>query len=114
VAPNVAGSLRNGSPSTLGAQASQSCGTSCARAPLPTSLEGKYQRRRDVLTKGLWECGWWVDAPKAFMYVWARIPESHRLLGSLECAKQLLAKAKDSVSPRIGFGELATATCALH
>jgi len=68
-------------------------------------IAAKYQRRRDVLIKGLWECGWWVDAPKASMYVWARIPESHRTLGSLEFAKQLLAEAKVSVSPGIGFGE---------
>ena len=35
----------------------------------------------------------------------ARIPEPYRAQGSLEFAKQLLAKAKVSVSPGIGFGE---------
>ncbi|CAG0946200.1 partial alanine-synthesizing transaminase, partial [Gammaproteobacteria bacterium] len=64
-----------------------------------------YQRRRDVLCKGLKEAGWAVDVPKASMYVWARIPEPYRALGSLEFAKQLLAKAKVSVSPGIGFGD---------
>jgi alanine-synthesizing transaminase len=64
-----------------------------------------YQRRRDVLVKGLHEAGWMVDVPKASMYVWARIPESYRAAGSLEFAKALLAKAKVSVSPGIGFGE---------
>jgi alanine-synthesizing transaminase len=39
------------------------------------------------------------------MYVWAKIPEAYRSLGSLEFAKQLLAKAKVSASPGIGFGE---------
>jgi alanine-synthesizing transaminase len=65
----------------------------------------KYQRRRDVLVKGLHELGWMVESPKASMYIWARIPEHYRHLGSLEFAKQVLEKAKLCVSPGIGFGE---------
>jgi hypothetical protein len=65
----------------------------------------KYQKRRDVLVKGLHEAGWPVDIPKASMYVWATIPEPYRAAGSLEFAKRLLADAKVSVSPGIGFGE---------
>jgi alanine-synthesizing transaminase len=65
----------------------------------------RYQSRRDVLVKGLHEAGWKVDAPKASMYVWAKIPEAYEKLGSLEFSKHLLAKAKVSVSPGIGFGE---------
>jgi alanine-synthesizing transaminase len=65
----------------------------------------QYQARRDVLVKGLNEAGWPVEKPKASMYIWARIPERYRALGSLEFAKQLLAKAKVCVSPGIGFGE---------
>ena len=55
--------------------------------------------------QGLREAGWTVDVPKASMYVWAKIPEAYRSLGSLEFTKQLLAKAKVSVSPGVGFGE---------
>jgi alanine-synthesizing transaminase len=68
-------------------------------------ITAMYQRRRDVLVKGLHEAGWQVAIPKASMYVWAAIPERYRALGSLEFAKLLLAKAKVSVSPGIGFGE---------
>ncbi|VVE42450.1 glutamate-pyruvate aminotransferase [Pandoraea iniqua] len=68
-------------------------------------IREQYQRRRDVLYKGLIEAGWAVDLPKASMYIWARIPEPYRALGSLEFAKKLLAQAKVSVSPGIGFGE---------
>ena len=68
-------------------------------------IAAHYQSRRDVLAKGLIESGWPVDIPKASMYIWARIPEPYRSLGSLEFAKQLLAKAKVSVSPGIGFGD---------
>jgi alanine-synthesizing transaminase len=65
----------------------------------------KYQRRRDVMVKGLHEMGWMVDIPKASMYIWARIPEPYRHLGSLEFAKLVLEKAKLCISPGIGFGD---------
>lgn len=68
-------------------------------------IAAKYQGRRDVLVKGLHEAGWPVETPKASMYVWARIPERYRPLGSLEFSKQLLSEAKVSVSPGIGFGD---------
>jgi len=64
-----------------------------------------YQKRRDVLVKGLHETGWMVEKPKASMYIWAKIPEPYAALGSLEFTKKLLAEAKVSVSPGIGFGE---------
>ncbi|WP_266160251.1 alanine transaminase [Dyella silvatica] len=65
----------------------------------------QYQHRRDVLVRGLHEAGWMVDNPKASMYVWAKIPDVYAPLGSLEFAKKLLAEAKVSVSPGIGFGD---------
>ncbi len=65
----------------------------------------QYQNRRDVLAKGLHEAGWMVDVPMASMYIWARIPEAYRSLGSLEFSKRLLADAKVAVSPGVGFGE---------
>ena len=64
-----------------------------------------YQKRRDVLCKGLHSLGWMVDIPKATMFVWAQIPEPYRAMGSLEFSKKLLADAKIAVSPGIGFGE---------
>lgn len=65
----------------------------------------QYRRRRDVLAKGLHEAGWMVDVPKASMYIWAKIPEFYKDIGSLEFAKRLLSDAKVAVSPGIGFGE---------
>ncbi len=65
----------------------------------------RYQKRRDVLVKGLHEAGWMVEMPRATMYVWAEIPEAYRARGSLEFAKKLLADAKVAVSPGIGFGD---------
>jgi alanine-synthesizing transaminase len=64
-----------------------------------------YQNRRDVLCDGLTNAGWAVEKPKATMFVWARIPEQFRDMGSLEFSKKLLRDAKVAVSPGIGFGE---------
>jgi alanine-synthesizing transaminase len=64
-----------------------------------------YKRRRDTLVDGLRRIGWDVDRPKATMFVWARIPEGFREIGSLEFSKLLLEKAKVASSPGIGFGE---------
>ena len=65
----------------------------------------KYQKRRDVMVKGLHDIGWMVETPKASMYVWAKIPETYAKMGSLEFAKKLLQDAKIAVSPGIGFGD---------
>ncbi len=65
----------------------------------------KYQKRRDVMVKGLHDIGWMVENPRASMYVWAKIPEFYAKLGSLEFAKRLLQDAKIAVSPGIGFGD---------
>src|SRR5688572_14960425 len=65
-----------------------------------------YQRRRDLLIKGLGKAGWDVEKPRGSMFVWAQIPEQYRALGSLEFSKLLLEKALVAVSPGIGFGPL--------
>ncbi len=68
-------------------------------------IRAEYQRRRDVLAKGLHEAGWTVEVPKASMYIWAEIPAAYKLMGSLEFAKKVLSEAKVAVSPGIGFGD---------
>jgi alanine-synthesizing transaminase len=68
-------------------------------------IRREYQKRRDVLAKGLHEAGWMVEVPKASMYIWAEIPDAYKAAGSLEFAKKLLADAKVAVSPGIGFGD---------
>ena len=65
----------------------------------------KYQKRRDVMVRGLHDIGWMVENPKASMYVWAKIPQAYAAMGSLEFAKKLLGDAKIAVSPGIGFGD---------
>jgi len=68
-------------------------------------IRREYQKRRDVLVKGLHEAGWMVEVPKASMYIWAEIPPAYQAMGSLEFAKKVLEQAKVAVSPGIGFGD---------
>ena len=67
-------------------------------------IRDMYQSRRDVLIEGLNKAGWKVESPKATMFIWAKIPSTHKHLGSLEFSKQLLSEAQVTVSPGIGFG----------
>jgi alanine-synthesizing transaminase len=64
-----------------------------------------YERRRDVMVRGLREAGWPVENPKASMYVWAQIPDAYSGLGSIGFTKRLLEEAKIAVAPGIGFGD---------
>jgi alanine-synthesizing transaminase len=68
-------------------------------------IVANYKSRRDVLVSGLNKLGWEVAAPKATMFVWAKIPDQFRALGSLDFSKKLLLDAKTAVSPGIGFGD---------
>jgi alanine-synthesizing transaminase len=38
------------------------------------------------------------------MFVWARLPERYRSMGSLEFCKFVLSEAKVALAPGIGFG----------
>ena len=69
-----------------------------------TEIVEIYRKRRDVLIEGLNRIGWAVPAPKATMFVWARIPEEFRKMGSVEFSKLLLKEAQVAVSPGLGFG----------
>jgi alanine-synthesizing transaminase len=68
-------------------------------------IVANYKSRRDVLVNGLNKLGWHVEMPKATMFVWAKIPEQFRSLGSIEFSKKLLLDAKTAVSPGVGFGD---------
>jgi alanine-synthesizing transaminase len=68
-------------------------------------IVANYKSRRDVLVSGMNKLGWPVESPKATMFVWAKIPEQFRAMGSLDFSKKLLVDAKTAVSPGIGFGD---------
>ncbi|MBI3398996.1 MAG: alanine transaminase [Deltaproteobacteria bacterium] len=64
-----------------------------------------YRKRRNVMIDSFNKAGWPIEKPKATMFVWARIPEQFRKMGSLEFSKFLLKEAKVAVSAGVGFGE---------
>jgi alanine-synthesizing transaminase len=63
-----------------------------------------YSERMDVMIDSFVGAGWEMTKPQASMFIWARIPDFIRDIGSLEFSKQLLIEAKVAVSPGIGFG----------
>jgi alanine-synthesizing transaminase len=68
-------------------------------------IRSVYEKRRNVMVKGLHDIGWMVEVPKASMYLWAKIPESYAALGSIEFTKRLVEGAHIAVAPGIGFGD---------
>ncbi|MGA3354633.1 MAG: aminotransferase class I/II-fold pyridoxal phosphate-dependent enzyme [Acidimicrobiales bacterium] len=70
----------------------------------PKVVNEIYQGRRDVLCNGLARLGWELPKPKGTMFVWAKIPETYREMGSIEFSKFLVSEAEVAVSPGIGFG----------
>jgi len=65
----------------------------------------RYKKRRDVMIESFANAGWKLSKPNASMFIWGKIPEIARDMGSLEFAKQLLLEAGVAVSPGIGFGK---------
>lgn len=65
----------------------------------------RYQKRRDVMIESFANAGWKLAKPNASMFIWAKIPEVARDMGSMEFSKQLLIHAGVAVSPGIGFGK---------
>lgn len=64
-----------------------------------------YNERLDLLVNGLNRAGWYVEKPRATMFLWAKIPENFQHLGSVEFSMLLLKEAEVAVAPGIGFGE---------
>ncbi len=69
--------------------------------PLP-ELINIYERRRDIMVKGLREIGLEVDRPKATFYLWFQVPRGYT---SAQFATLLIEKAGIVATPGNGFGE---------
>jgi LL-diaminopimelate aminotransferase len=61
-----------------------------------------YQRRRDLVVEMLNNIGLEARAPKASLYVWAKVPEGYT---SVEFAAALLEQVGVVVTPGTGYGE---------
>ncbi|MEE9376595.1 MAG: aminotransferase class I/II-fold pyridoxal phosphate-dependent enzyme [Candidatus Lokiarchaeia archaeon] len=63
-----------------------------------------YEKRRDILIKGLNDIGWTTNKPQATFYVWTQIPEKYRDNSCMEFVKKLI-EIGVVVTPGIGFGQ---------
>ena len=65
-----------------------------------------YEARRDVIVDGGRRIGWEVASPRASMFVWAKVPDSH-LAGqdTIDFSLRILDEAEVVVSPGRAFGE---------
>jgi LL-diaminopimelate aminotransferase len=85
-------------------QAIQEAGTEALNhldTPLP-EIVNTYERRRDVMVRGLEEIGLEVDRPKATFYLWIRVPRGYT---SAQFATRLLEQGGIVATPGNGFGE---------
>ncbi len=60
-----------------------------------------YERRRDIMVRGLQDSGFKVNLPKATFYLWVPVPHPYT---SIDLAARLLDEAGVVVTPGNGFG----------
>jgi len=64
----------------------------------------RYERRCQLMRRGLERCGWKVREPDAGASIWVKIPEFLLGAGSLDCSKRLLQETGILVLPGVVFG----------
>jgi len=84
-------------------QAIQQMGIAAIRGPQDAVAEHNmiYQRRRDQVVQALRDLGLRCSAPKASLYIWAKIPEGETSIGF---AGRLLDDTGVVVTPGVGYG----------
>jgi LL-diaminopimelate aminotransferase len=85
-------------------QAIQEAGTEALNhfdTPLPQTID-TYERRRDVLVRGLREVGLKVEQPKATFYSWIEVPTGYT---SAQFATLLIEQTGIVATPGNGFGD---------
>lgn len=70
----------------------------------PQKVAKIYESRRNTVVELLKKMGWEVEKPQGSMFVWAKIPEHFRKLGSEKFANLLLEKSLVATAPGIAFG----------
>ena len=61
-----------------------------------------YQKRRDLIVEVLNSIGLIANAPKASLYIWAKVPEGYN---SMDFTANLLDQVGVAVTPGIGYGQ---------
>ena len=64
-----------------------------------------YKRRRDKMVDGLNNLGWKTDRPKGTMYLWIKLHEKFKQMGSMAVAEALIKETGVALAPGTGFGD---------
>lgn len=73
----------------------------------PVEMSKVYEKRRDVVCRGLDRLGWTYDRPRAGMFVWARITDTHlKGQSTLDFCLRMLEEGMVALAPGKAFGDL--------
>lgn len=75
-------------------------------AKTPATQSKIYQKRREVVCRGLDKLGWKYERPRAGMFVWTRIADAHLAGGgTIDFALRMMDEAQVAIAPGRAFGE---------
>ena len=70
------------------------------------NLRQLYKKRADYFVKKFaQELGWYIDYPKASMFVWAKIPSQFSHFSSFDFCKKMILETGVAMSPGSSFGD---------
>lgn len=75
-------------------------------AKTPATQSKIYQKRREVVCRGLDKLGWKYERPRAGMFVWTRIADAHLAGGgTIDFTLRMMDEAQVAIAPGRAFGE---------
>jgi alanine-synthesizing transaminase len=75
-------------------------------ADVPHEQSRVYQKRRDVVCRGLDKLGWTYEKPQASMFVWAKVHPDHlKGASTLDFCLRMVDEAEVALAPGRAFGE---------
>jgi alanine-synthesizing transaminase len=73
---------------------------------VPGKQSKVYEKRRNVVCRGLDRLGWTYEKPRASMFVWAKIKSEHlKGEGTIEFCLRMMDEAQVALAPGRAFGE---------
>jgi alanine-synthesizing transaminase len=75
-------------------------------ADVPGKQSKVYEKRRNVVCRGLDKLGWTYEKPRASMFVWAKIKHDHlKGGGTIDFCLRMMDEAQVALAPGRAFGE---------
>ncbi len=75
-------------------------------AEVPGKQSKVYEKRRNVVCRGLDRLGWTYEKPRASMFVWAKIKNEHlKGQGTIDFCLRMMDEAQVALAPGRAFGE---------